>query len=262
MYRGRAPPDAFRRARVRLARFAPSAGMTLLTLIVCALFVRLGFWQWHRWTVGDAAWTRFARGADTMQPLGARALEEVTLYQRVSVTGRLDGHHQFLLDNRSYQGRPGYEVLTPLTRAAGGVFLVDRGWVPFTGSRAQLPEVGLTDETPATFSGRVAELPSAGLASGRAAPEPGGPWPKVTSFPTASELAGVLGVPLGARILLLDPGAPEGFVRDWQPPGMAPLRHLSYAIQWWCFAALALVVFGVMSVRRAHRQQGAPRAAP
>jgi cytochrome oxidase assembly protein ShyY1 len=40
-------------------------------------------------------------------------------------------------------------------------------------------------------------------------------------------------------------------VRDWQPPGMSPLRHLSYAIQWWCFAALALVIFAVLSVRRA-----------
>ena len=37
--------------------------MTLLTLVLCALFVRLGFWQWHRWVESDAAWTRFARGA-------------------------------------------------------------------------------------------------------------------------------------------------------------------------------------------------------
>jgi surfeit locus 1 family protein len=172
------------------------------------------------------------------------------------VSGRLDGRHQFLLDNRSYQGRPGYEVLTPLTRAAGAVLLIDRGWVPFTGSRARLPDVGLTGVAGVTVSGRVAELPSAGLASGRAAPDPRDPWPKVTSFPSAQELAGVLGVPLTQRILLLDPGAPEGYVRDWQPPGLAPLRHLSYALQWWCFAALAVVVWAVMSVRRSRAVRG------
>lgn len=246
------------RSGVRRRRFAPAPGATLLTVIVCALFVRLGFWQWHRWVLGDAAWTRFARGADAVQPLGTRALADVALFQRVSVAGRLDGRHQFLLDNRSYQGRPGYEVLTPLTRTGGGVLLVDRGWVPFTGSRARLPDVALGDPAPLTLSGRVADLPSAGLASGRAAPSPTDPWPKVTTFPSPSELAGALGVPLPGRILLLEPGAPYGFVRDWQPPGMAPLRHLSYALQWWCFAALAVILWAVMSARRARAAPGPP----
>lgn len=241
------------------ARFAPTPGMTLLTLLLCAVFVQLGLWQWRRWVESDAAWSRFARGADAVQPLGPRSLADIALYQRVSVTGRLDSAHQFLLDNRSYHGRPGYEVLTPLTRTGDGVLLIDRGWVPFSGSRARLPEVALGGEANVTLSGRVAGLPGAGLASGRAAPRPADPWPKVTSFPDAAELGRALGVPLEARILLLDPGAPDGFVRDWQPPGMAPLRHLSYAIQWWCFAALALVVFAVMSARRARRLHGAPR---
>jgi surfeit locus 1 family protein len=245
---------------VRLPRFAPAAGWTLLTIAGCALFVRLGVWQWHRWIESDAAWTRFARGADAVQPLGTRALADVALFQRVSVTGRLDGQHQFLLDNRSYRGRPGYEVLTPLARTAGGVLLIDRGWVPFTGARAHLPDVQLGGDPDVAVSGRVADLPSAGLASGRAAPNPIDPWPKVTSFPRPEELARALGVPLTAHILLLDPEAPLGYVRDWQPPGMTPLRHLSYAIQWWCFAALAVVVWAVMSERRARR--AGPAAPP
>jgi len=230
--------------------------MTLLTLLLCALFVRLGFWQWHRWSQSDAAWTRFARGADALQPLGERALDDVTLYQRVSVTGRLDGQHQFLLDNLSYRGRPGYQVLTPLERTGGGVLLVDRGWVAFTGARSRLPQVTVTDAAEVSLSGRVAALPAAGLASGRAPPDPRDPWPRVTSFPSAAQLARALGVPLGERILLLDPGAPDGYLREWQPPGLAPLRHLSYAIQWWCFAALAVVVWAVFGVRRARAARG------
>lgn len=251
MYRGGAPPEAPGHARVSARRFAPAPGMTLLTLILCALFVRLGFWQWQRWVVSDAAWTRFASGADAVQPLGARALEAVTLFQRVSVRGRLDGQHQFLLDNLSYRGRPGYQVLTPLERGSGGVLLVDRGWVPFTGARSRLPDVTVADSAPVDLSGRVADLPVAGLASGRAPPNSLDPWPRVTSFPRAAELARALGTPLGERILLLDPATPDGYVRDWQPPGVAPLRHLSYAIQWWCFAALALAVWAVLSRRRA-----------
>src|SRR5205807_992975 len=77
-------------------------------------------------------------------------------------------------------------------------------------------------------------------------------WPEVTSYPSLAELSAALGAPLAARIGLLDPQARFGYVRDWQPPGMAPLRHLAYAIQWWSFAVLALVVWAIMSTRRNH----------
>jgi len=225
--------------------------MTLITLALCLAFVRLGWWQWHRWQEADAAWTRFSLGADAVEPLGARSLGAVARFQRVSLSGVLDGRRQFLLDNRSYRGNPGYEVLTPLTRSDGRVLLVDRGWVPFTGSRARLPDVSLADATPVTLSGRVADLPSGGLASGRAPPAAEGSWPRVTSFPDMPQLAAALGATLEPRILLLDANAPFGFVRDWQPPGVSPLRHLSYAIQWWCFAALAAALWAIFGLRRA-----------
>jgi surfeit locus 1 family protein len=230
--------------------FAPTPGFTVLALLLCALFVRLGVWQWHRGVERQAEWSRFARGTDTLANLGERPLPELPLYQRLSVTGTLDGAHQFLLDNRSHRGLAGYEVLTPLKRGSGRTLLVDRGWVPFTGSRRTLPTVTVADSTALTLTGRAANLPSAGLAAGRAPPNPSDPWPKVTSFPTADELAHALGEALEPRILLLDASAPEGYVRDWEAPGMPPLRHFSYAIQWWCFAALALLVWGVMSSRR------------
>ena len=42
----------------------------------------------------------------------------------------------------------GYEVLTPLHAPRRTTLLVDRGWVPFSGSRAQLPDVTLTRTAP------------------------------------------------------------------------------------------------------------------
>jgi len=239
---------------LRLGRrvFAPSAGFTVATLLLCALFVRLGAWQWHKGIQRQQEWTRFARGADQVIALDERPVTELPLYQRVRVTGRLDGARQFLLDNRTYRGRAGYEVLTPLTRAGAALLLIDRGWVPFTGTRARLPDISFEAAAPVSLSGRIAQLPSPGLASGRSAPEARAAWPKVTSYPSVAELSAALGAPLAARIVLLDPQAPFGYLRDWQPPGMAPLRHLSYAIQWWSFAALALIVWAIMSTRRTH----------
>jgi surfeit locus 1 family protein len=232
--------------------FAPSPAFTVATLLLCALLVRLGVWQWHKGIERQEEWTRFARGADQLITLGAHAASDVPLFQRVQLTGQLDATHQFLLDNRTYRGRAGYEVLTPLTRAGAAVLLVDRGWVPFAGSRARLPDIAFDSAAPVTLSGRIAELPSPGLAGGRAAPDARAPWPKVTSYPSLAELSAALGAPLAARIVLLDPQAPFGYVRDWQPPGMAPLRHLAYAIQWWSFATLAVIAWAVISTRRNH----------
>src|SRR5204863_70698 len=104
--------------------FAPSAGFTVVALVLCALFVRFGAWQWHKGMQREQEWTRFARGADQVIALGARAVSDVPLFQRVSVTGRLESARQFLLDNRTYRGRAGYEVLTPLTRAGAAVALI------------------------------------------------------------------------------------------------------------------------------------------
>jgi surfeit locus 1 family protein len=230
--------------------FAPTLGFTVLALILCALCTCLGVWQWQRGVARQEQWSRFARGADSLVTLGDRALADLPIFQRVSVSGVLDGEHQFLLDNRSFRGSPGYEVLTPLRRAAARVLLVDRGWVPFTGSRRTLPNVAVAGGLALSLTGRTASLPSAGLAAGRAAPAATDPWPKVTSFPSTGQLASALGEPLEARILLLDAQAPQGYARDWQPPGISPLRNFSYAIQWWCFAALSLIVWAILSSRR------------
>jgi len=231
-------------------RFAPSPALTVAVLLLVALFIRLGVWQWQRALQRQHEWQEFARGTAELVALGTRAPEAVPLYQRVSVSGRLDGAHQFLLDNRSYRGVAGYEVLTPLIRSGAAVLLVDRGWLPFSGSRARLPEITLAAPAEATLRGRIGELPRAGLASGRVGPDAGAAWPKLTSFPSAAQLGAALGAALPERILLLDAGSPNGYLRDWQPPGMPPLRHYSYAIQWWIFAALALIVWALMSVRR------------
>ncbi len=230
--------------------FAPSVGLTALTVVLGALFIKLGFWQWDRGNARQAAWDQFARGADQVVPLGSRALGDVVKFQRVSVAGRFDEAHQFLLDNRSYQGRPGYEVLTPLVRGDHSVALVDRGWVPFSGLRERLPGVAIQSHDEITVTGRVADLPSAGLASGRAAPSSESAWPKVTSFPTMPELTRAFGQPLDSRILLLDSHDPDGYVRDWHPPGLEPTRHWSYAVQWWCFAAVLLFLWVRLSIRR------------
>lgn len=231
-------------------RFAPTWLMTLLTIALCLVFIRLGDWQWDRGVRRQAEWDAFARGADAPMTLGAQRLGSLPRFKRISVPGTWDVERQFLIDNRSHGGLPGYEVLTPLRLSDGRVLLVDRGWVPFTGSRAHLPVISLGRTAPVSLTGRLDNVPAGGLALGHAAPTTDSTWPKVTGFPTLAELSAALGEKVEPWMLLLDPASPDGYVRDWQPPGLSPLRHWSYAIQWWGFAVTLVIIWGIMSSRR------------
>ena len=233
--------------------FAPSWFFTALTVLLCIAFFYLGRWQWHRGLQRQLEYDRFAAGAEQVIPLGSRGVNEVARFQRVSVVGHLDPDHQFLLDNRSYQGRPGFDVLTPLRREDGRTVMVDRGWVPFSGRRSNLPDVGLVAPDTVTVVGRVDNLPAPGLASGRAAPDAKAPWPKVTAFPSMAQLSAALGAPVEPQVILLDPKEADGYVRDWHPPGMEPMRHWSYALQWWSFAVLLFVLWVGLSLRKVTR---------
>ena len=64
------------------------------------------------------------------------------------------------------------------------------------------------------------------------------------------ELSSALAQPLEPRIVLLDAQQPNGYVRDWHPPGMQPLRHWSYAIQWWAFVVVVIIFWAVVSRRQ------------
>ncbi len=223
--------------------------MTLLTVLLLTLFVGLGRWQWHRGEAKQEVWAEFERNAPA-QALMGRNFDSLDRFAHVELHGVFEPERQFLLDNRSHAGQPGYEVLTPFLLSDGRRVLVNRGWVRFGGYRDRLPDVSMAAAPALTITGRVDELPSGGLASGHAAPDGDSPWPKVTSFPTQPELANALGAALQHRILLLDPEVPGGYLREWSPPGMPPSRHFSYAIQWWGFAGVLLVLYFGLNFRK------------
>jgi len=223
--------------------------MTLLTAVGVALFIVLGRWQWHRAAQSEALQHAFLAGSQARVQLAGHATTALPRYSAVQASGRYDSAHQFLLDNMSHAGEPGYEVLTPLLLADGRTLIVNRGWIPLTESRRQLPDVRVPERPGTAVSGRLDNLPVPGIALGHAPPQAAAPWPKLTSFPTMGDLSAALGRPLEPRQLLLDARAADGYVRDWQPPGMSPAQHLSYAIQWWLFAAVAGVLYAALNRR-------------
>jgi surfeit locus 1 family protein len=229
--------------------------MTLLTATAVCVFIGLGRWQWHRADEKRSLAAQFSAGTSTAIEVGEQSTGSMPRYSHIRFVGHYDLAHQFLLDNISHDGYPGYEVLTPFVREQGSAIIVNRGWVPLTRSRAQLPDLALPapDTPPASVAGLIDNLPLAALAMGHVPPQPGSGWPKLTSFPTIADLSATLGRPLESRQLLLGADQPEGYVRDWRPSGFGPAQNLSYAFQWWAFAALAATLYAVLNRRTAAR---------
>jgi surfeit locus 1 family protein len=231
-------------------RWSASWSMTLLTAVAMAAFVRLGVWQWHRAQFKRAQQVQFDAGAQHVVPLDAANADTLPRYAIVRVSGHYEPSHQFLLENMSRHGLPGYEVLTPFAFADGHTLLVNRGWIAAAGMRSQLPDIGLDHVDDTTIAGRLDDLPVVGLQLGHIPPGADERWPKLTAFPTMADLSTALRRSLQRHQLLLSPGEPDGFDREWRLSAFGPGRHLSYAVQWWGFATLALVLYAWLNIDR------------
>lgn len=233
--------------------------MTLATFALLPVFIALGRWQWHRAEYKQQLEAQFVANAAQRVALGARSTSALPRFAAVEVRGTWDHERQFLLDNRTRDGRAGYDVLTPLRLEDGRWLIVDRGWLPASGYRERLPDVGasLAQVVGAVnVTGRLDEWPAAALESGRAAPATTGAWPRVTSYPHAEEIARVLATTseatprVEARVLLLDDAAPHGYLRKWRPFVKGPEQNWSYAVQWWSFAVLLWVLYILLNTKK------------
>jgi len=238
--------------RIGKFRFRPGLWPTLATVLLFPLLVGLGVWQLHR-----AEWKQGLIDADAMRA-GLPAVDLETLlpvtavdqYRRVSVKGRYDLDHQLLLDNRIWQGHPGYEVLTPLRPSTGGAaVLVDRGWVPASPDRSILPEVpGVTDEVRVLATVKLPPQKVFRLADTEEAQHG---WPRVVQQPEPARLQQLLGYPLLPVLLLLDRDAEYGFQRDWKPVyGVTPDKHRAYALQWMTLALVLVLIYVGVNTKR------------
>jgi surfeit locus 1 family protein len=115
--------------RIGNLEFRPGPWPSLATLLLLALLLSLGFWQLDR-----AAQKRVLLEAYTARPSDAPIQVDTSFrpapdwrYRQAQVMGAYMAERQFLLDNRVYQGRVGYFVLTPMRLArSDAAVLVNR----------------------------------------------------------------------------------------------------------------------------------------
>jgi surfeit locus 1 family protein len=231
---------------------ARGAAWALLALLAAAGFAALGAWQWQRAAQKDAMLARWrTAGAAPAQALAAALDRPELVPVRVAGDGRFVPGATVLLDNQIRAGRVGVMVLSLFQpEGAHRAVLVNRGWIALD-ARRQI------EEAPAEVAGRVAlsgllrRPPSAGLQVENAAWQAGAP-PPMLNWLDLPVLARQFGHELFPGVLLLDPGMPFGYARDWEPlPNtLPPERHRGYAVQWFGLALAVLVTFGILWKKR------------
>lgn len=229
-------------------RFRATAGAAFI-LLMCALCVRLGFWQLDRLEQRRARNAVAARGlAAPPAPLTAESLRAIDAspadwhYRRVSVRGAYDPGGEVLLRGRSDGGRPGVHVATPLhTARTGRILLVNRGWIPAAdgarpAQRAAPPSGELRVE------GILMELPATGDA-GQPSLSAGVPSYRRLDLETMRGTHGAALLPVYLQ-LTTPPG--DSLPRLVPAPALDEGPHLGYAIQWFSFAAIGIIGLAVL----------------
>jgi len=226
----------------------------MLALFGVALFLSLGYWQLQRTDYKAAIEQAFEQRLHTpYQPVSAKQLrrelaDSTIQFRKVMLTGRFDNAHNLLVDNQLYRGRAGYHVLTPFLPSDGGnLLLVDRGWVDWGGSRARLPEIpALVGETTVAGIAHIPEPP--GYQIGEISL--GESWPQVIPFIRIEPLQPHFSGKLFPFVLWMAPEFQGHYVRDWNPLWMKPEKSFAYAVQWFVFALIAVVLFFMFSLKK------------
>ncbi len=231
--------------------FRPSLFMTLATLVMMALCIKAGLWQYNKAELKQALQTQLtARLSEPPVALPDKIADlEAWRFKRVKFAGTYDTRYQVLLDNQVENTVAGYHVLTPMQVEGGKLYvLVNRGWIAGTPDR-KMPTVS-TPQGRQQIEGDIG-LPAAKFFTLEAPPATDGKWQQV--WQNLDMARYTKSVPFAVQpfvVRLAARSTAGGFVRNWPPPGERVSMHLGYAYQWFGFAATLLVIFIVLNVKQ------------
>lgn len=226
--------------------------LLVAAVLVAGVCVRLGVWQLERLA---------ERRSYNTTVLSASALPAVDLdslpagdppYRQVIVRGRYDSGRELVLANRPRRGSPGVHILTPLVRAGSDTaVLVVRGWV--YAPDAAHPELARWREDSARGAVGYIRSYDAPVPGQRAATT--GAILRHLDHGAAAE---ALPYPLAPYLVVLT-GDGADTVSERPPrldsPALGEGPHLSYAFQWFAFAAVA-IAGTLVFIRQSSRQSG------
>ena len=233
----------------------------VLVAVLVVVLVTLGLWQLHRLdqrrdfnALVRARTEAPAAPVDEVLPADATFADaEGVVFREVTAAGTYAADEQVVVRSRSFEGKSGAWLLTPLRLDDGTAVLVNRGWVPVQAGIELEPEW-------APPSGRVSVegLLVATQTRGRfGAIDPEGERLETVARADVARLQEQVDEDLVPAVLQLaeqEPGQPGDFPVAIGAPVLSEGPHLNYAGQWFIFATIAAVGYPLMLRRIAHNR--------
>ncbi|PTN11347.1 SURF1 family protein [Nitrosomonas aestuarii] len=228
-------------------QFRPKLWAVAITICMVWIFLELGKWQLSR---ADERKSRHEQLEQlSLEPVvtvpGSLIRLEDFQYRQVDARGKYRSEYTIFLDNKTYKGRAGYHVLTPLQIANSQWYvIINRGWVPVGYDRSILPEIPtVADETLVTGTVVSPELKMLELSDHTVS---GVVW---DSF-NLERYKEMTGFDLQPIMILQKNKVEDGLIRDWDRPDSGASKNIGYAIQWFTLAITTIIIFLVLNVKR------------
>ena len=222
--------------------------LNIAVLLAVVAMVTAGFWQLHRLserrdrnsTITDRSELPVVEVQSLVESASGFDVGNDIEFRPVRAVGFYQAEDEVLIRNRTYQGSAGYWVLTPLQLPTGDVVAVNRGWIPhavgtgtapaeFAPITGEVQVVGLVRAT-VIAEGLQQSDPSSGVLAEMARPD---------LARLSQQLDGAL-LPVYVQLQAQTPSSGDLPV-PVPPPDLGEGSHLAYAVQWFVFAAIALV---------------------
>jgi cytochrome oxidase assembly protein ShyY1 len=226
-------------------------GVAVIVAVTC---VGLGFWQLRR--LGERRAMNAAierdRSRDPVLITTAVGSGEVEPYIPVRASGAFDPDREVIVYGRGLDGSSGHHVVTPLVFDDGTAVLVVRGWIPFEYQTAPV-----ADAAPPTGELTIRGFLVPDEGDGSAVPDANGVIGRLDVKGIRSTLPYPV-FPLAVQLTEQVRPQPSDLPVPIPEPELSEGPHLSYAIQWFSFAAVAVAGAAVLLRRDRRSARGGP----
>jgi surfeit locus 1 family protein len=216
---------------------------TLLLALPVPVFIALGVWQLDRAEQKlQLAQQITARGELPAFELQALVQDPQELhFRKVQVQGTFEKELQFFIENRRMGGHNGFHVISPLQIQGSNVrVLINRGWIADT-RHPDLPDAAIPNGVQ-RISGEIS-IPSAPALKLHSDENAANDWGKRWPYLTTGLFAANVAFPLEPFVILQSPADEHGFVRNWPREAPKQMMHIGYALQWFAFALIAIIIY-------------------
>tara|TARA_B100001287_G_scaffold132202_1_gene111386 strand:+ start:65 stop:763 length:699 start_codon:yes stop_codon:yes gene_type:complete len=215
--------------------------ISLAFLVILCLY--LAKWQIERGNEKDLLYNSYQKNISLQPQVIDELSEYYNNFTKIKVSGELLPENQFLLDNKVYKRKAGYDVITPML-VNNKILLVNRGWVDGN-NRLTMPDIDIatinTDVEGYTYEykeGFMLKDESKNTS-----------WPRLIQSVNIKEISEALDKEVFSYSLIMSTTQINSLQLRETHQKNDKLKHYMYAGQWFIFSIIGFILIIVLLKR-------------